>query len=163
MTTKGIRKYEGIVMRDLLAEHGFKRTDAAKLMQEGIGPHELAQRLRIPATEPGGLTHTHGIKKVVTHVSQMKTPRKTKAQLIDEARKLAMAADDNVRLSAELYRLGNISAAQRLEAGVVAIKADNVLRKLLGMKIYSSEVEANVPKKRGNALSNALRRRYQKP
>ena len=60
---KWLRDQERVAMEGILAEYGFPKSAVGKLMKEGIGPHELAQLVRMPATEVGGLTFTHGIKQ----------------------------------------------------------------------------------------------------
>jgi hypothetical protein len=60
---KWLRDQERVAMEGILAEYGFPKSAAGKLMKEGIGPHELAQLVRMPASEVGGLTFTHGIKQ----------------------------------------------------------------------------------------------------
>jgi hypothetical protein len=60
---KYIRDMERVSMQGLLADYGFPKSAAGKLIKEGMGPRELAQRVRLPATGVGGLTYTHGIKQ----------------------------------------------------------------------------------------------------
>lgn len=51
-------------MQDILKEHGYNPSDAKKLQDEGMGPHELERRIK--STKPGGmgsLEYTHNLKK----------------------------------------------------------------------------------------------------
>jgi hypothetical protein len=60
---KWLRDQERVAMEGILAEYGFPKSAAGKLVKEGMGPHELIQRAKLPATGPGGLTWTHRIKQ----------------------------------------------------------------------------------------------------
>ena len=60
---KWLRDQERVAMEGILAEYGFPKSAAGKLVKEGMGPHELIQRVKLPATAPGGLTWTHRIKQ----------------------------------------------------------------------------------------------------
>lgn len=50
----------------ILRARGFidPESNAARLVREGMGPHELEARAALPPTEIGGLTYTHGIAKI---------------------------------------------------------------------------------------------------
>jgi hypothetical protein len=41
---KWLRDQERVAMEGILAEYGFPKSAAGKLVKEGMGPHELIQR-----------------------------------------------------------------------------------------------------------------------
>ena len=49
-------------MEEALARAGFDPTHALQLQEEGMGPHELAERLSIPSGV-GSLQYTHGFRR----------------------------------------------------------------------------------------------------
>jgi hypothetical protein len=55
-----IRSGELAEMEDMLRRAGVDPSNARRLSEEGIGPHELASRLAIPSGV-GSLQHSHGI------------------------------------------------------------------------------------------------------
>lgn len=48
-------------MKAVLRRYGYAPTAAQELIEDGMGPYELEERLRF---EPAGLTRTHGIKRL---------------------------------------------------------------------------------------------------
>jgi hypothetical protein len=61
--TRDLHKADRMSMEAILHQYGFPKSAAGKLVKEGMGPHELIQRAKLPATGPGGLTWTHRIKQ----------------------------------------------------------------------------------------------------
>jgi hypothetical protein len=50
-------------MRQMLRLYGYNPAVAELLQREGMGPHELAYRLRFEPGEPGSLEYTHGYRR----------------------------------------------------------------------------------------------------
>ncbi len=52
-------------MEQILRKHGYDPKEASKLLAEGMGPEELAHRIRSTRSgQMGSLEYTHGLKKV---------------------------------------------------------------------------------------------------
>ena len=66
-------------MEGILAEYGFPKSAAGKLIREGMGPHELIARAKLPAEGVGGLTYTHRIKQRRNRGIRPIKPRKRKS------------------------------------------------------------------------------------
>jgi hypothetical protein len=52
-------------MEQILRKHGYDPKDATKLLEEGMGPHELEHRIRSTKSgQMGSLEYTHRMKKL---------------------------------------------------------------------------------------------------
>lgn len=60
---KRVNERELLEMQEILQQCGYNTAYAEILQREGMGPHELKDRLRFAPGEPGSLEYTHGYRK----------------------------------------------------------------------------------------------------